>query len=495
MRANRKRRARAASGPDDSVSYPGVPFYEVLPESHVQKIQDATFKLMREIGVAFDPDPQVLDLFSDAGCEITSDNVVRFDRGLVEQCLATVSKSAKLWNRDASHYLEIKEGVTSFIAGMTCIKVFDIETGEKRDSTREDIATIARVVDALPNIDGVCVPVKDVPNSTLHGEIGEFVAMAENTTKPLEYLCEDAEAFDAVIDMAATIRGGMEQLAEKPYFTHIITPLPLYFAKTHSDQVIRGAECGIPVTLGTISLGGASTPYTIAGCMTHSLATDFAGITLSQLVRKGSFCHGSSENRFMEPATGGMGNVVPDFLADTAMRQVRSRFGLLPLAGGAESSRSRYFNQDAVHDISMGTMRSFYMKPDTLDYVGSIDAGISYSLHALLLENDLAGMLRCMWKGIPVDDEHLALNLTRDMGPRGNYFAEAHTVKHCRDNYWDTRYFGTKLPASANLLPDQDLIERIDDDLRDILSKHQPEALPQSVQAQIRKIHAIYEGR
>ncbi len=494
MRAGRRRRTHAAIGSDESASHPGTPVYEILPERDVQKILDATFKLMREVGVAFDPDSRVLDLFSDAGCEITSDNAVRFDRGLVEQCLDTVSKSAKVWNRDASHYLEIKEGVTSFFPGMTCIKVFDLETGEPRDSTREDIATIARVADALPNIDGVCTPVKDVPNSTLHGEIGEFAAMAENTTKPLEYLCENSEALDAVIEMAAAIRGGRERLAEKPYFTHIITPLPLYFAKTHSDQVIRGAECGIPVTLGTLSIGGGSAPYTIAGCMTHSLATDFAGMTLSQLVRKGSFCIGCSESRFMEPATGGLGNAVPDFLADMAMRQVRSRFGLPPLAGGGGSSRSRRFNQDAAHDIAMGALRSFYMKPGTLDYVGSIDAGISYSLHALLLGNDLAGMLRCMWKGIPVDDEHLAFDLTRSVGLRGNYLGEQHTAKHCRDNYWNTRYFGANYPLSSNLVPDKNLIERIDNDLREILSKHRPEAMPRAIQEQIHTIHAAFEA-
>lgn len=54
--------------------------------------------------------PQVLDRFADAGCEITSDNAVRFKRELVEGCL---------------------------------------ETGERRDSTWEDLATITRVADAL----------------------------------------------------------------------------------------------------------------------------------------------------------------------------------------------------------------------------------------------------------------------------------------------------------------------------------------------------------
>ena len=467
----------------------GVPVYEMLPETDVQKILDATFVLMREVGVAFDPDPQVLDLFADASCDITSDHAVRFDRGLVEECLDTVSKSVKVWNRNATDYLEIAEGVTSFFPGMTCIKVFDLDTGEPRDSTREDLATISRVADALPNIDGVCTSVKDVPNSTLHGEIGEFVAMAENTTKPLEYLCEDSAALDAAIEMAAAIRGGMDRLAEKPYFTHIITPLPLYFAKTHSDQIIRGAECGIPVTTGTISIGGGSAPYTIAGCMTHSLATDFAGMTLAQLVKRGSFCIGSSENSFMEPATGSLGNWVPNFLADTAMRQVRSRFGLPPLAGGGGSSRARRFNQDAAKDIAMGLLRSFYMKPGTLDYLGILDAGITYSLHALLLCDDLAGMLRCMWEGIPIDDEHLALDLTRSVGLRGNYLAEKHTVKHCRDNYWKTRYFGARLPMSSNLVPDKDLIERIDDDLREILANHEPEPMPGPIREQVHAIH------
>ncbi len=304
----RKERGRSSRGKsttkDEELSYRRTPVYDILSGADVQKILNATFQLMSEIGVAFDPDPQVLDYFAKAGCEITPDNVVKFDRDLVENCLATVSKSAKIWNRDASDYLEIKEGATSFIPGMTCIKVVDLETGELRESTREDIATIARVADALPNIDGVCVPVIDVPCPTLHGEIGAFVAMAENTTKPLEYLCDNSISFDAVIEMAAAIRGGMDKLAEKPYFTLQITPLPLYYAKTHCDQIIRAAECGIPSMVGTISIGGGTAPYTIAGCLTHSLATDFAGMVLSQLVREGSFCIGCAENDFMEPKTG-----------------------------------------------------------------------------------------------------------------------------------------------------------------------------------------------
>jgi len=44
-----------------------------------------------------------------------------------------------------------------------------------------------------------------------------------------------------------------------------------------------------------------------------------------------------------------------------------------------------------------------------------------------------------MWKGIKVDDEMLARDLTREMGVRGNYLAHPHTARHCREEYWNAR--------------------------------------------------------
>jgi trimethylamine:corrinoid methyltransferase-like protein len=177
------------------------------------------------------------------------------------------------------------------------------------------------------------------------------------------------------------------------------------------------------VNTGTISIGGATAPYTIAGCMAHSFATDFAGIALLQLVRKGSFCAVCSENSFMEPIRGNLGSAVPGLLAD------------------------------------------------------------------------LAGMLRCLWNGIRVDDEHLALDLTHSIGPKGNYLGQRHTAVHCGENYWSPRYFGAKFPLSNSAtIPDQDLIERIDDDLRVILATHRPEPLPEPARKEVRAILERFEG-
>ena len=81
------------------------------------------------------------------------------------------------------------------------------------------------------------------------------------------------------------------------------------------------------------------------------------------------------------------------------------------------------------------------------------------------------------------------------VGPKGNYLGQRHTAVHCRKNYWNSRYFGANFPRSNSpAIPDRELIERIDDDLREILATHRPEPLSEPVRKEIRAILGRFEG-
>jgi|AntDeeMinimDraft_5_1070356.scaffolds.fasta_scaffold00455_14 trimethylamine:corrinoid methyltransferase-like protein len=470
-----------------------TPPYDPLSVSRVDRLIEATLEVMRDAGVAFDPDPPVMDLFRDAGCTVSDEGVVRFPSEVVRRCLDSMARSVRLWDRNGTDFIEIDNRHTWFIPGMTCIRVYD-ETGEPRDSTREDLARITRVADALPNVDAVTVTVKNVERSDIHGEVDEFMALAENTTKPLEYLCEYPESLSVVIDMAAAIRGGHEALAEKPYFLQLVTPLPMYYAKAHTDQILTAVEAGVPVGMGTVTIGGAAAPITMGGCIVHSLATDFAGMVLAQLARPGCFCIGGSDPNFMEVATGGVGSFTQTSLGDMAMCQVARRLEYPSLTGIGGCSVARRFNQDAVWELSASMMQTWYSRPATCDYMGSLDQGLTYSLHALLFCDELAGALRRMWEGVGVDDERLALELTRQEGPRGDYLTQAHTAKHCRTEPWDARFLGPHIPVSTGGDPDRDLFERIEEELCNILERHQPEPMPPRVRAALRGLQDDFEA-
>jgi len=194
----------------------------------------------------------------------------------------------------------------------------------------------------------------------------------------------------------------------------------------------------------------------------------------------------------MEPATGGIGNFAQTSLADMVMCQVRRRLDLPSFTGAAGYSSARRFNQDAVMELTASMMQVFYSRPATIDYLGSLDQGLTYSLHALLLCEDLAGLLRTLWQGVRIDAEMLALDLAIEVGPRGNYLAQQHTVNHCREQLWESRYFGPNLPLSNNERPDKDLAARIDADLRQRLSSHRPAPLDRDLEEELRVIRARF---
>ena len=491
--ARRPRRAAAEPattymGPHDATLRP----YDPLAEGTADLLIDAALELLADSGVAFEVGSEALSILRAGGCPATDDGVVRMDRDLVRSVLASTAKSVKLWDRTGTRHIQIDCHHTWFIPGMTCIRVYDLETGEPRDSNSTDLATITRLADALPNIDAICVACKDVEHSDIHGEIGEFAIMAANTTKPLEFLCEHPASLRVVIEIASAIRGGADALREKPYFLQIVTPLPLNYHAAHSDQIIDAARAGVPVSVGTLPIGGASTPITTAGCMVNSLATDFAAMVLAQFVSPGAFCVGSSDVCFMEPSTGGIGNFAQTSLADMVMCQVRRRLGLPSFTGAVGYSNARRFNQDAVAEITTSLMQAFYSRPATLDYLGSLDQGLTFSMHALMLCDDVAGLLRTLWEGVRIDADTLALELAKEVGPRGNYLAHRHTVSHCREQLWASRYLGPNLPLSGDGRPDVDLVGRIDAELREILGRHRVPALEAGVAAEIDAIRARF---
>lgn len=491
MRRSTQRRAEAAPAPRDvgRHSTRTRPYDPIAPEEADRILQEA-FNLLADLGCRFDAGTEADALMAAAGCEVMDNGVIRIPEAVSRAALARCAKSVKLWNREASHALDIDTDHTWFMPGMTCIKVHDLDTGEHRFSNRNDLATITRLADRLENIDAVCVSVKDVPNSTKWGEVGEFLCLMENTTKPVEFLCEWTSSLQAAIDMAAALRGGHDTLREKPYFLHIITPLPLNYAQPHIEQILLCARAGIPTQLGTIAIGGASSPITTAGTIVHRLATDFAGMVLAQAAAPGAFAIGSANPYFMEVATGGIGNLPQTMLGEQIICQIRRRLGIPSFTGLGGEAHSSRFGADSVFEVATMMGQFFHVRPATCDYLGSVDQGITYSPQSLMLCNDIAGMLRAMWLGSAVDDDTLALDLSREIGLFGTVLGHSHSARHCRTSLWNSPFFGSNEPLSTTDKPYEDLTARVDAALRARLTLPGPNPLPGALLAQLRAIHA-----
>ena len=119
---------------------------------------------------------------------------------------------------------------------------------------------------------------------------------------------------------------------------------------------------------------------------------------------------------------------------------------------------------------------------------------LTFSEHALVLCDDLAGLLKKMWEGLRVSPDQIGTELIAELGPRGQFLAEQHTVENCRAQVWDSRYLGANFPLSNNDLPDEDLIERLERDIGIRLQQAPPPPLDPTILATANKVLARYEG-
>jgi trimethylamine:corrinoid methyltransferase-like protein len=454
-----------------------------LSDSDVQKMMEAIFQILREFGVRFDADSRVMDLFSGAGCDISADGIVKFPTDLVKRSLESAGKSVKIWNRPATDFIEISTKNSIFWAGLTCINVADLETRERRPSTKDDLAAITRLADALPDIDGICLPCKITERPDAYGEMEEFAVMVENTTKPLKYLCQYVEPLQAAIEIAAAIRGGLDFLKEKPYFVFTISPMPLHYLQTNIDQIFLTVENGIPVNLGGMSIGGASAPITHAGNLASMMSTDFAGFVLMQLIKEGAFGMVGSLPAFMNPLTGGLGGIGEIGLVETARRQVAGCFDL-PVSSWAGVSLSPQFNQEAVTEITATLLQTATCRASDYVSLGSIEGLLTYSPHALLFCSELIRLVRHIMDGIRVDEETLALDIMKTVGIGGDFLSEMHTARHCRSDLYLPKYANAESYDAWISEGSKDLVDRIDVEVRKILKTHRPSSLAEPVQTQ-----------
>jgi len=102
QRAKANARGNEFLSGDKGLHHGPTPSYSPFSEQDKNKIIDAAYDLMSQTGIAFDPDPPLMDRLRDAGCDVASDGLVKFPLEVILKAIDTVPGSVKLWNRDAT---------------------------------------------------------------------------------------------------------------------------------------------------------------------------------------------------------------------------------------------------------------------------------------------------------------------------------------------------------------------------------------------------------
>jgi trimethylamine--corrinoid protein Co-methyltransferase len=462
---------------------------KVLDENEVKRIHDASLRVLEKIGIHM-PHREALDVMESAGAKVErNSSMVKMPAQLVMNAVAKAPKSVILYGREPKYDMKVKEDGPFFGTMGYATHITDFETCKRRYCTNADLAKITQLIDSLENFTWM-MPIatpQDVPKET--SDWFAWVTTLKNTTKHVVGGAFGANSVRDVIKMGSVIAGGEKKFREKPFASFgILTRPPLQYSWLSLDGLLEIARQKLPTYLNAGCIAGATSPVTLAGTMTLAHAEIMGGIALVQSLNPGTPMFYASWSRIMDMRTGNVSLSSPEWSVFRIGLGQLGRYLGLPIRTAAMLCDAKISDVQAGYE--KGTTGLAASLGGDLISGMQLDSDKMVDLADLVIDNEVAGMIKRIIRGVDVNDEKIAFDLINEIGPGGTYLATLHTMRHFREEIWLPTITERRTWAVWEKEGSRDALARAKETAKEILSSHHPVHLPPDVEKELDVIAA-----
>lgn len=404
-----------------------------LDDDQLDTLQEATLKILEEVGVKF-PNERSLEILASSGCGVDrATQIVKIPRDVVRRAMATVPRTFTMGARNPDFDLHLAEGTSYYTLDGCGVAALDPVTGVERPSRKSDLEAQARVADWLPGI-GFIWPTISAQDHGATSQLHEIDAVYNNSVKHFQAMVMGEDAAKFAVEMATVVAGSADELRRRPVLSNLVCSVaPLAHDHAGLESSLVMAEAGIPVGILSMPTLGTTAPSTSAGAFVVGDAECISGIVLLQLAFPGTPVFHSIMKAYADPRTGVyVGYALNSGRARYAPVEMAHHWGVPSLGAcfGTDSPMPGTWlaASDVAHDPILGALAG-------AELVTGLGLDRTYTLltpEGILLDYEIYERARYAVQGLDVDEETLALNVIADVGPGGHYLAEEHTRKHMR---------------------------------------------------------------
>ncbi len=464
-----------------------TPHLTTITDDQIHEIKQAAFLILERTGCLVTHE-KALTLLKDAGAHVVGERV-RVPRYLIEEALRQVPKGFTLYNRDGEPALDLSCRKSYFGSSTASPNQRHALEGDIRRTTLADIALGAKTADALDNLDFVMPfgSAQDVPG--LCAELYEFETVVQNTAKPIFFCGYSSKGVEKVLDMAALVAGGKDELSRKPFLVPYPEPIsPLKFPHEVVERIFVCASRLIPQITCGAHLTGFTSPVTLAGSLALATAESFFGILLAQLCRPGAPCFLTSGLGAVNMRTGIAMISSPEMSLSLAAQAQLARSIGLPTWGLAGATDSKMIDAQAGAEASLDAVVQALAGVSIIHDVGYMDMGMACSCAMMVLGDEIISWIKRFIQGIEVSAETLATDVIHAVGPGGNFLTQQHTLDHMRKESWQPGLFTKDSFETWMDKGGKSLEQRADEKVADILTNHEADSLSDSLIAELQEL-------
>lgn len=410
---------------------------EPLDDEQMNAIHEASMVLLEDQGVEVLGD-LALDKFRQAGADVDGHGIVRLDRELVMETIASAPPSFKIYSRNEEKALPVGDNVIAFGLVSGPPNVHDCINGRRMGNIADftNLIRLGQYFNVIDFLGNQATAPTDLPVNTRHLDT-IHVSITESDKPFFSTGIGAGRVLDAA-RMCAIARGiSLEDLADSPgAMTNININSPRKLDDSMAYGAMQLAALNQPVVVTPFTLMGAMTPATLAGAFVQQNAEALLGIVLLQLTRKGtpSIYGGFTSNVDMRSGAPAFGTP-ENSLANLAGGQL-ARFYNLPHrtsacnASNAVDVQATYETQMALWGAVMGHGNLIYHS------AGWLEGGLVASYEKLITDCEMLQHMTQFLQPLKIDLDEIGLDAMKEVGPGGHFFGCDHTMSRYKDAFY-----------------------------------------------------------
>ncbi|MEE8390004.1 MAG: trimethylamine methyltransferase family protein [Anaerolineae bacterium] len=469
---------------------PSLSLNPVLTRHDVERIHEHSLDLLERVGIDYKT-PRALEALEKMGCPVDYDRTwASLPHDLVEWAIQQAPRVVRLCARDPARDVVLDGRRPHHTTDSQGTEAIDLETGERRNSTSEDLKRMLLFADTLDMVEivNVTVTASDVP---AHVRVIRHFAMAfTQTSKHVRTGVLHAGQVPFIVELVKAVteetgffckRSDKNPVsgAFRPIFSVVdCTISPLMHDGPMTEACIELAKLRVPIMVYPMPLAGGTSPVTLGGTILLHNVEFLSGLVLFQAVNPGTpIIYGAGASQ-LDMHTGRYGGSADGFGLGLALGDL-ARFYNLPVNLGGLDTASYDLDAQYGYEAAAGCLLSYLAGADEVYSIGLLGSAQILSLDKMVYDNHVARQIEIMARPILMDEEHLQANLIERVGIGGTYLTQRETR-----NFTRSEYVPVWPPAGKTAM------EVVHEEALDILHNHQPPPLPEGAADRIEAIVA-----
>jgi len=122
-----------------------------------------------------------------------------------------------------------------------------------------------------------------------------------------------------------------------------------------------------------------------------------------------------------------------------------------------------------------------------------LEAGMTFSFGQLVIDDEIAGMVKRVVKGIGVERELMGVEVIKKVGIGNNFLTEPHTMQHLRAEQAEATIIDRRRRGAWEKRGSKSLSQSANERARELLKSHEPKPLPEPLIKELGRMVASAE--